>query len=158
MGGAKVSRLAATRRLCGAERFPTEPSTIPPMSDAPAPALPRRILWGNVIAVAVALLAIAWCAGVGHHRHTLTVTANDRTVRFVSRRSPWEVALPDRRPPGQWVIGARTDSLLTATTSAGGRLAGEAVRPQASDGYGVVHSEQTVTVGGNDPALRLEFS
>lgn len=134
------------------------PVTIPLMDELPAPVLPRRVKWGNIAAVAVILLAVAWCAGIGHHRHTLTVTADGRTYRFVSRRSPWEVALQGRPPAGRWGIGFRTESLGSATTSAGGRLTGEAVRPQASDGVGIVLSDQAVDVGGDDPRLRLEFS
>jgi hypothetical protein len=127
------------------------------MDPTPEPAVPRRpVPWGALFGVLAVVLAVGWCAGVGYHRHELKLTANGRTVRLVSRRPAWEVALPDRRVGPRTLIGVHaTASLRYVDFDAGGPPV-PPIEPECLSGYGVVDTKQTVEVKGR--AVRLAFS
>ena len=95
--------------------------------------LPKIFSYILVVLVVLVVLFILLFCFVGHHQHIFEVQSNDMTFRLVSRKSPFEVALPDIQTKGEFIIGK---SFV--------KLTGNTVQPFKVNGWGVIHSSQVV--------------
>jgi len=127
--------------------------------DEPAePAPPRRPTpWVSIVAWLAVVLALGWFAAIGYHRHELKVTANGRTVRFVSRRPSWDVTRPGAPPPArQWYLGGHDATLTHARQVADGQDGSAAIAAESVSGVGIIETTQNVEARGRD--VRLDFT